>query len=389
MRSRLSTAGAAVAVLLGTVLPGPAGSSRGMRPIAMLFAVAGVVGLGVAAGTPAAAAGTAAARPAPVTHAALPATVPVTAPGTAADQRAAAVTLAAAPAWPLVQQGQQGAQVRTVQYLLNNRGEALVPDGVFGSLTLAAVKRFQSANGLDADGIVGPLTWPVLVVPLAAGASGPAVMALQVQLNRYGAGLAVDGEFGPATAGAVTAFKAEHGLGTGSAVDVTVWQWLVGGIPTVGGYALPLPHGALPRTEYDDPHHDYPAIDLPVPTGTPAYASASGTVQAVNDSSCGTGVVITDANSVRHIFCHFSQRVVAGGARVTAGDLVGYTGATGNVTGPHLHFGIKTGSTSRCPQRFLLALYDGVTPPAPATLPTTGCYYATLNPQPPLLDYLR
>ncbi|MFC7109763.1 hypothetical protein ACFQQB_60875 [Nonomuraea rubra] len=34
-------------------------------------------------------------------------------------------------------------------------------------------------------------------------------------------------------------------------------------------FSLPLPRTALPRSEYDDPHHDYPAIDLPVGTGTP------------------------------------------------------------------------------------------------------------------------
>ncbi|MDQ7908262.1 peptidoglycan DD-metalloendopeptidase family protein [Phytohabitans sp. ZYX-F-186] len=296
---------------------------------------------------------------------------------------------AAAPAWPLVREGQQGAQVRTVQHLLRQRGETIVADGIFLGLTKAAVQRFQSANGLSADGIVGPLTWPVLLVPLDTGATGEAVRALQVQLNRYAAGLTVDGVLAGPTAEAVSAFKTERGLGSGSTVDVAVWQWLVGGAPSVGGYALPLSRDVLPRGEYDDPHHDYPAIDLPVPTGTAAYASAAGTVAAVNDSSCGIGVVITDANGVRHIYCHFSQRVAAGGSTVVAGQLVGYTGNTGNSTGPHLHFGIRTGTTNRCPQPFLLALYDGVAPPAPATLPTTGCYYATPSPARPLLDHLH
>jgi murein DD-endopeptidase MepM/ murein hydrolase activator NlpD len=138
---------------------------------------------------------------------------------------------------------------------------------------------------------------------------------------------------------------------------------------TSGGgtsFSLPLPRNALPRSEYDDPHHDYPAIDLPVPTGTPAYAVRAGTVTRINDSSCGLGI---------NIYCHFSAWSVPSGATVSAGQQIGLTGNTGNSTGPHLHFGIRTGTTRRCPQPFLLAIYDGVTPPAATSLPTTGCYY--------------
>ena len=147
---------------------------------------------------------------------------------------------------------------------------------------------------------------------------------------------------------------------------------------TSGGgttYSLPVPKSALPRSEYDDPHHDYPAIDLPVPTGTPAYAVRAGTVTRINDSSCGMGINLTGTDGAVYTYCHLSAWSVASGATVTAGQRIGSTGNTGNSTGPHLHFGIRTGSTRRCPQPFLLAIYDGVTPPAATSLPTTGCYY--------------
>ncbi|WP_370375528.1 peptidoglycan DD-metalloendopeptidase family protein [Micromonospora sp. HM5-17] len=142
-----------------------------------------------------------------------------------------------------------------------------------------------------------------------------------------------------------------------------------------GQFSLPLPRTALPRSEYDDPHHDYPAIDLPVPTGTPAYAVRSGTVVRINDSSCGQGINLTGTDGAIYTYCHFSAWSVANGATVTAGQRIGSTGNTGNSTGPHLHFGIRTGSTRRCPQPFLLAIYDGVTPPAATSLPTSGCSY--------------
>ncbi|MGX7673540.1 golvesin C-terminal-like domain-containing protein [Plantactinospora sp. DSM 117369] len=146
---------------------------------------------------------------------------------------------------------------------------------------------------------------------------------------------------------------------------------------TGGGtsFSLPLPRTALPRSEYDDPHHDYPAIDLPVPTGTAAYAVRAGTVVRINDSSCGQGINLTGTDGAIYTYCHFSAWSVASGATVTAGQRIGSTGNTGNSTGPHLHFGIRTGSTRRCPQNFLLALYDGVTPPAASSLPTSGCSY--------------
>ncbi len=144
-------------------------------------------------------------------------------------------------------------------------------------------------------------------------------------------------------------------------------------------FSLPLPRGALPRSEYDDPHHDYPAIDLPVGTGTAAYAVRAGTVVRINDSSCGMGINLTGTDGAVYTYCHFSAWSVAGGATVTAGQRIGSTGNTGNSTGPHLHFGIRTGSTRRCPQNFLLALYDGNTPPAASSLPTSGCFYASLR----------
>ena len=138
---------------------------------------------------------------------------------------------AAAPAWPLVSSGQTGAQVTTIQYLLRQRGETISPDGDFGALTKAAVQRFQTANALQSDGVVGPLTWVKLVVALNPGATGEAVRALQTQLNRYNSGLTITGSFDAATTTAVTNFRSLHQVGSGSAVDSTLWQYLVGGPP--------------------------------------------------------------------------------------------------------------------------------------------------------------
>lgn len=66
-------------------------------------------------------------------------------------------------ALPTVREGSTGGIVRTVQGLCGARGHAVTVDGSFGPATLAAVKACQAAAKVNRDGIVGPVTWAVLV----------------------------------------------------------------------------------------------------------------------------------------------------------------------------------------------------------------------------------
>lgn len=285
-----------------------------------------------------------------------------------------ATPAAALASWPIVRLNDNGPNVKTVQHLLRQRGATITADGAFGPATESAVKSFQSANGLTADGVVGSNTWSKLVVTVDIGSTGEAVRGLQVQLNKHGySSVAVDGVYGSATSSAVTDFKSKHFLTGGTTVGPTTWQELTGsGGGSSGGYSLPFPKSLLPRTEYDDPHHTYPAIDLQVGTGTAVYVIKSGTATRVNNGSCGYGYSIAGDDGATYVYCHFSQYSVASGARVNTGQLLGYSGASGNVTGPHLHLEVIY-SQNRCPQNMLLAIYDGTTVPNPSTLPTTGC----------------
>ncbi|NOK57350.1 MAG: peptidoglycan-binding protein [Chloroflexi bacterium AL-W] len=271
--------------------------------------------------------------------------------------------------WPLVRQGNTGPNVATVQFLLRHHGHSLTADSQFGAHTHTQVVAFQQARGLTADGIVGSDTWTRLVVTL----NNDAVRALQTQLNKYGYGLGVDGAFGPGTQAAVTDFKQKNFLGSGSTVGSTTWQALTGG-GAGGGYSLPIPRSTLPRSEYDDPHHDYPAIDLPTYTGTSAYAIRGGTVSYVG-GGCGYGILISANDGASYKYCHLNSRAVSSGTQVSTGQYIGTTGNTGHSTGPHLHLEVKSGGVLRCPQRMLLAIYDGTSVPSPSSLPTSGCTY--------------
>lgn len=126
--------------------------------------------------------------------------------------------------WPLVQYGNTGERVRTIQYLLQQWGYSLSATGSFDTTTQNAVKNFQSSHGLGADGIVGNATWPALTILTQQGDSGAKVRAVQSQLNESGAGIAVDGAFGPATATAVRNFQSAKGLSVDGIVGDNTWN---------------------------------------------------------------------------------------------------------------------------------------------------------------------
>ncbi|MFG2887043.1 peptidoglycan DD-metalloendopeptidase family protein [Streptomyces sp. NPDC048297] len=84
-------------------------------------------------------------------------------------------------------------------------------------------------------------------------------------------------------------------------------------------------------------------VDFVVPTGTPLKAVGAGTVVSAGwGGAYGNQVVIRLNDGYYAQYAHLSQLSVSAGQTVTAGQQVGLSGATGNVTGPHLHFEIRT-----------------------------------------------
>lgn len=82
--------------------------------------------------------------------------------------------------------------------------------------------------------------------------------------------------------------------------------------------------------------------DLFAPTGTPIYAPVSGTIRFTTQGLGGNEFVLSGSDGVKYIGSHLSK--FGNGGKVSAGDVVGYVGNSGNArdVSPHLHFGMVT-----------------------------------------------
>jgi len=152
----------------------------------------------------------------------------------------ATVQAASLQPWPVLRQGPNSiwpkVTIRSLQYLLNAHGARLTVDGTFGPLTKSAVIAFQRAHHLTASGVANAATWRALVITVRTGSKGPAVRAVQDQINfrnnKNGRTLTVDGIYGPKTQAAVRAFQRGvafdvRGFPVDGIVGPLTWQALV------------------------------------------------------------------------------------------------------------------------------------------------------------------
>lgn len=243
-------------------------------------------------------------------------------------------------------------EVAALQVGLRGRGLYTgTVDGVLGPGTQAALRRFQMRQGLAANGVPGPRTRralgrygrrsPLGHRQLTLGARGWDVAALQFALAWHGFPSGnFDGFLGSHTDAALRGFQRWAGIEPGG----------IAGPATVAALRAPSPRCPLrlasplmgPVGDVFGPRgaRFHAGVDFPAETGIPVGAARAGRVVFAGPSGSGWGklVVLAHSQGVRTRYAHLSRIEVRVGARVGGGSTIGLVGATGEATGPHLHF---------------------------------------------------
>ncbi len=116
---------------------------------------------------------------------------------------------------------------------------------------------------------------------------------------------------------------------------------------------LSSPFG-LKRFFNDQPRAPHSGLDFAVPTGTPIQAPAAGRVILVGDYFFnGKTVFIDHGQGMISMFCHLSVIGVKTGESIARGQVLGQVGATGRVTGAHLHWNVSLNDARVDPAIFI------------------------------------
>lgn len=98
-------------------------------------------------------------------------------------------------------------------------------------------------------------------------------------------------------------------------------------------------------------HHWHSGIDLAVPRGTPVMATLPGAATVIlSTTGYGLHVIIDHGGGLTSLYGHLDAVAITSGDYVIAGEIIGTVGATGNATGPHLHFEIRRDGIAEDPR---------------------------------------
>jgi peptidoglycan hydrolase-like protein with peptidoglycan-binding domain len=202
-----------------------------------------------------------------------------------------------------MKRGDRGWDVAAMQYILARRGYPPgAIDAVFGPMTDTALKNFQSAYGLSADGLAGPATISALRRASPSRGTTPVANG-PVRLLRPVPGPIGD-RFGAAREGGRT----------------------------------------------------HTGLDFPVSAGTRIGSAGVGVTEFAGWNSGGYGYLVVVRHRLGYTtwYAHLSSITTWVGERVSGGTRLGYVGSTGHSTGPHLHFELRRNAVPIDPMPYML-----------------------------------
>ena len=141
------------------------------------------------------------------------------------------------------------------------------------------------------------------------------------------------------------AFASHYAEGGRASLPVPGWS-----VPVDGEYHITARFGDTGRAWSSGRHT---GLDFAAPVGTPVVAAAGGRVDVAGGAGRLGNLVVVDHGGVVTYYAHLSRVLVVAGQVVQSRERLGSVGATGNASGPHLHFEVRVGGHPRDPEAFL------------------------------------
>ena len=209
--------------------------------------------------------------------------------------------------------------------------------------------------GIDLDVRPGPIAWRVTRPSAAKNGGALAAGAVTVRARTFPTqpltlpkGMV---DLDAPTLARVETEREELKAALGAGAAERLWRGAFripvdGGQPT-GGFGLRRVLNGQPRS----PHTGY---DWAAPAGTPVLASNAGRVALVAEHFfAGRNVILDHGLGLFTLYFHLTEARVARGEPVTGGQVIGTVGATGRVTGAHLHFAVLLNGARVDPEALL------------------------------------